>query len=215
MKKNVLHIGCGHTRLSGRALDVFPSDAWLEVRLDIDEKVNPDIVASMTDMAVVASGMASAIYSSHNLEHLYPHEVPVALAEFVRVLDGQGIILITVPNLRQVAQSIAEFDLDGTLYKSSAGPIAALDVIYGHRASMSAGNIYMAHRTGFSSKSLAMQLLCAGFKQVWVQPDGGWGLWAVAFKANPTEDQKNVFKTKIFARELTRGPQLLEVYVPG
>jgi predicted SAM-dependent methyltransferase len=37
-------------------------------------------------MKAVASESVDAIFSSHNIEHLYPHEVPVALAEFIRVL---------------------------------------------------------------------------------------------------------------------------------
>ena len=36
----------------------------------------------MTDMSMVDSAAVDAVWSSHNLEHLYAHEVPVALGEF-------------------------------------------------------------------------------------------------------------------------------------
>ena len=34
-------------------------------------------------MQVIADGEFDAVYSSHNVEHLYPHEVPLALREMV------------------------------------------------------------------------------------------------------------------------------------
>jgi len=49
---------------------------------DIDQSVNPDIVGTMTDMSQVQGASVDALFSSHNIEHLYPHEVPVALADF-------------------------------------------------------------------------------------------------------------------------------------
>ena len=36
-----------------------------------------------------------AVFSSHNLEHLYPHQVKEALAEFYRVLKPEGMIVIS------------------------------------------------------------------------------------------------------------------------
>jgi len=44
----------------------------------------------MLDMPAVADGSVDAIYSSHNIEHLYPDEIPVALKEFLRVLKPEG-----------------------------------------------------------------------------------------------------------------------------
>ena len=40
-----------------------------------------------------------AVFSSHNIEHLYPHEVPLALKEFMRVLKPDGFVLMTCPDL--------------------------------------------------------------------------------------------------------------------
>lgn len=63
---------------------------WTENRLDIDPAVQPDVTGTMTDMASVASASVDAVFSSHNIEHLYPYEVPPSLAEFRRVLRDDG-----------------------------------------------------------------------------------------------------------------------------
>jgi predicted SAM-dependent methyltransferase len=43
--------------------------------MGLDHAVQPDVVGTMTDMSAVATGSIDAIVSSHNIEHLYPHEV--------------------------------------------------------------------------------------------------------------------------------------------
>lgn len=103
-------------------------------------------VGTMTDMASVASESGDAIFSSHNIEHLYPHEVPVALAEFLRVLKPNGFAVITCPDLQAVCALVAEDKLTEPAYTSPAGPITPLDILYGLRSSMQKGNLYMAHR---------------------------------------------------------------------
>src|SRR4051812_41585625 len=106
MVSTVLHVGCG-IRTEMKLHNAFRNDAWREIRLDIDSEVEPDIVASMTDMSAVGDGSVDAIYSSHNLEHLYPPEVPIALQEFSRVLSPLGVAVIAVPDLQSVAELIA------------------------------------------------------------------------------------------------------------
>lgn len=68
----LLNVGCGPL---GRAHGFAGFEDWQEVRLDIDPAVQPDVVVTMTDMSAVATGSIDAIVSSHNIEHLYPHEV--------------------------------------------------------------------------------------------------------------------------------------------
>ena len=154
-----------------------------EIRLDIDPSVSPDIVASMTDMSSVPSNSVDAVWSSHNLEHLYAHEVPLALREFRRVLKAGGLALLTTPDIQEVARHVAQGNLDGTLYVSPAGPICAIDILFGHRKQIAGGNDYMAHKTGFTAQSLEQEFREAGFADVNVRADPpSFALWARATK---------------------------------
>lgn len=164
-RKVVLHVGCGRAKLPVQ----FQSDDWREIRLDVDPNVTPDIVAGMTDMSQVDSGTVDAVWSSHNLEHLYAHEVPAAITEFHRVLKDNGVVFIVTPDTQVVAREIARGNLEGSLYRSPAGPIAAIDIFWGHRAAIRDGNVHMGHRTGFTARTLEQKLLAAGFGAVRVE----------------------------------------------
>ena len=176
-----LHIGCG-PKHKDRTTQGFNSDDWTELRLDIDPRVNPDIVGTMTDMQAVADASVEAIFSSHNIEHLYPHDVGTALKEFRRVLKADGFLVVTCPDLQEVCRLIAEDKLTEPAYTSPAGPITPLDILYGHRPPMAQGNLYMAHRCGFTQKVLDGTLRSAGFPVVATMRRGhpAYDLWAVA-----------------------------------
>jgi ubiquinone/menaquinone biosynthesis C-methylase UbiE len=180
-RKIVLHVGCGPPG-SEKVHSRFRGPDWREVRLDIDPEVHPDIVGSIVNMPNVRSETVDAVWSSHNLEHIYAHEVPLALREFFRVLRAGGTALITVPDMQQVAKAIVKSGLEDTLYVSPAGPIAPLDMIYGHRTSIQRGNEYMAHQTGFTAATLASKLDRAGFIDVDVKGHKDRAIWAIAQK---------------------------------
>ena len=143
----------------------------------------------MTDMSAVAPASVDAVFSSHNIEHLYPHEVPLALAEFKRVLLPTGFVVITCPDLQSVCALVAQDKLTEPAYVSPAGPITPLDILYGHRPAMARGNLYMAHRCGFTQKVLTSTLQAAGFAAVAArrreQPN--FDLWALATAAPMAE----------------------------
>ncbi|BBB91654.1 MAG TPA: methyltransferase domain-containing protein [Methylomusa anaerophila] len=180
--KKFLHVGCGPHNPK-RTADIFPPAEWEEVRLDIDANVKPDIVGDITDMAAVAAAEYDALFSSHNLEHLYAHQVPLALAEFFRVLKSGGYAIIRVPNIQEVAEEVAKGNLEGLLYTAPAGQIAAIDILYGFRPSVAAGNYFMAHKTAFTPQTLGMKLVSIGFKDVKLRRDSPYGMEAVAYKA--------------------------------
>ena len=186
--KSFLHVGCGPKR-KDQTTRGFNSADWQELRLDIDQSVAPDIVGTMTDMSAVADASVDALFSSHNIEHLYPHEVPVALAEFKRVLRPDGFVVITCPDLQSVCALVAQDKLADPAYISPAGPIAPLDILYGHRPSMARGNLYMAHRCGFTQKVLTGTLQAAGFTTVAARrrEHPYYDLWALATVAPMAE----------------------------
>ena len=97
--KKFLHVGCG-PKYKDRTTPGFASDDWKEVRLDIDESVNPDIISSVLDLSAIDSESFDAIFSSHNIEHVYAHEVPIMLREFLRVLKGGGYFVVNVDLFR-------------------------------------------------------------------------------------------------------------------
>ena len=166
----------------------FNSDQWTEVRFDIDPDVKPDIVSTMLKMDGVPTASMDAIFSSHNIEHPYPHQAPVALAEFTRVLKPNGFLVITCPDLQAMCQLVAEDKLLETAYLSPAGPVAPVapvapvDILYGLRTSMAAGNLFTAHCCGFTQKVFIGSIYHAGFAKVGASPRGSpyFDLWAVA-----------------------------------
>ncbi|NDD12155.1 MAG: methyltransferase domain-containing protein [Betaproteobacteria bacterium] len=187
----LLHVGCGPKR-KDRTTKGFNTPEWSEIRLDIDASVEPDVIGTMTEMSAVASGSVDAIFSSHNIEHLYPHEVPTALAEFLRVLSDDGFAVITCPDLQSVCALVAEGKLVEAAYTAPAGPITPLDILYGHRPQIASGNLFMAHRCGFTQKVLDGTLRSCGFTTVASLARGRapyFDLWALASKAARSENE--------------------------
>lgn len=163
--KKVLHVGCGL-----EPIDRIFKD-YEEIRLDIDTNVCPDIVNSITDMKDVENGSFDAVFSSHNIEHLYFHEVSLALNEFNRVLRSGGIVYISCPNLKEVAKYIATDRLEDVLYVAAGGSVTSLDVVFGHTGFVASGNEFMQHKCGFTAKSLYSKLKQVGFIDIKVTED--------------------------------------------
>ncbi len=177
----VLNVGCGYA-LRQRLHNRFLRPEWREIRLDIDPAVQPDILCSITDISPIASDTVDAVWSSHNLEHIHRHEVPTALAEFIRVLKPGGLLLLTLPDLQQVAELVAADHLEDEAYMSPSGSVTPLDMIFGHTPSLARGYPFMAHKTGFTQRSLQKLLEDAGFAEVRVRRGGRFDLWADAHK---------------------------------
>lgn len=167
MKGKMLHVGCGYQTLPEWA------NGCEEVRLDIDESVNPDIVASMTDLGDI--GGFDYLLSCHSVEHLYPHQVGIALREFRRVLRDGGSAIIFVPDLEDVKAT------EDVLYESPAGSVCGLDMIYGMR-NLVEESPYMEHHTGFTKETIEKALTEAGFTKVIVNRLGLYNLMAVGVK---------------------------------
>lgn len=178
--KTLLHIGCGHSTLKDLPA-AFHNGQWGEIRYDIDPDANPDIVGSLQDMSLLEDSCVDSIYSSHNIEHVWAFEAPAVLSSFRRVLSEDGFALILCPDMLSVAQSIVAGYLEKTVYESQAGPITALDIVYGYHKDISRGNHFMAHKTAFTADTLASHLQDAGFAAAIIARDKMLGLHALAF----------------------------------
>jgi SAM-dependent methyltransferase len=190
--KTFLHVGCGPEDKS--QIKGFNNNNWKEIRFDIDKSVNPDIVGTLTDMKLVKTGSVDAVYSSHNIEHIYPHEVRIALKEFYRVLKDDGIVVITCPDLQAVCELVAKDKLLEPFYESAAGQISPIDVLYGHRTLIAQGNEYMAHKGGFTYSALNASFFEVGFKARYGgrfqgSEGGNPNLFLVAFKQKVPEEE--------------------------
>jgi len=83
------------------------------------------------------------------LEHLHAHESAIALAEFRRMLQADGFVIITCPVCR-AARMLEVEDIEHVAYHSPAGPSGILDILYGHARSISW--VAFIWRTGQASR---------------------------------------------------------------
>jgi predicted SAM-dependent methyltransferase len=201
--KKVLHVGCGSS--SRNQIPAFFEEHlgnYQEVRFDINPDVNPDIIGDIRDLKNVEDESVDGLFSSHNIEHIFTHEIPTALQHFYRVLKPGGILCILCPDIQAVAEEVAKGRLEEPLYNSSAGLITAQDIMYGHIASVARGEIYMAHKTSFTADSLGAKLFAAGFRGVEVSRMPSYNLAGLARKlTTPTEEEN---KIQIFERHKPR-----------
>ena len=186
--KSLLHIGCGPKRL--QHLPAYFQNGWKEVRLDIDRSVEPDIIASITDLSDVEAGAYDAVWSSHNIEHLFHHEAQRMTAQIRNVLKKTGWFIVTCPDVRAAMAHALNHGMDSTVYQSGMGPITPRDILFGHQASIKAGNEYMAHKNGFDLQGLASVFRQSGFERFYGEQRNS-NLWFIAGNFKSTEEAKD------------------------
>lgn len=188
--KVLLHVGCGTADLQNIPLKGFQQFGWHEVRLDGDASVQPDIVGSMVNMDTVPDEFADALFSSHGIEHLYWHDVPKAMKEFLRVLKADGFAVITCPDVQAAAEMIAQDRMFDTAYVSPGGTITPFDILYSYRPFVEANPQWMSHHCGFTITTLMAVVRDAGFCMTYgCRRIGAFDLWIVASKSPRTEEE--------------------------
>jgi SAM-dependent methyltransferase len=163
---------------------------WREVRVDVDPRVAPDILADMTDLSAIESGTVDAVWSAHGVEHLYLFEVGKAVAEIHRILADDGFFCLIVPDLQTIAEYIATDRLHEVVYESPAGPVTAHDMLFGCGPALAQGRSSMAHKCGFAPTLLLQKLQESPFAEIVLRRRTNYELAAVACKrasAGPSE----------------------------
>lgn len=182
----VANVGCGNV---GSGHQLPPHFAgWREMRVDVDPGVRPDIVASLTNLRPLGTGAVDAVWAAHCIEHLFEHEVDLALREFHRVLADDGFACIIVPDVQSIARYVIEDRMHETVYVSGAGPITAHDMLYGHGAAIARGQHLMAHRCAFTPTVLLNRLRAGAFGDLVLLRRPNLELAAVASK-RPFRDE--------------------------
>lgn len=154
MTARILHAGCGGERLPQWVYDIGIQGE--EIRLDADERVKPDIVASIDNLGDI--GEFDAVFCCHCLEHLHWSDAMVALREFHRVLKPGGAAIIEVPNLERVQPD------ETVAYTTPQGlQVTGMDMYFGHRL-FTRDNPFMQHRCGFLPRTMKTALEHAGFR---------------------------------------------------
>jgi len=74
-----------------------------------------------------------------------------------------GFAVVTCPDLQAVLALVSKDKLREPAYTSHAGPIWPLDILYGQHTPLVRGNLFMAHRCGFTEKGLSGTLQASGF----------------------------------------------------
>lgn len=181
----LVDVGCGPFD-AGKLPTYF--DGWKQIRVDIDASVRPDIIADLTDLSQIPDGSADAVWAAHCIEHLYEHQVPVALAEFRRVLRDDGFVCVIVPDLQTVGNYLIADRLHEPAYQSAAGPVTPHDIIFGFGAAIAGGRASMAHRCGFTPGMLQRSFQRLSFGEVLLRRRGPQLELAAVARATPAKD---------------------------
>lgn len=167
----VLNVGGG----ANRSLPVLFAGYEQHV-LDIDHTLEPDICCDATQIPEhVDEATYDAVYCSHALEHFYAHDVSKVLRGFNHALKDGGKVYVAVPNLRELMREMhaRNLELTDVWYRTGEGhAISFHDVLYGWSEAMERGNLFYAHKCGFTKGSLEASLVEAGFKNVKAEEQG-------------------------------------------
>ena len=152
--------------------------------------MEPDIIASITDLSDLEANVYDAVWSSHNIEHLFHHEAQRMTAQIRKVLKKNGWLIVTCPDIKAAMEHTLKHGMDSPVYQSGMGPITPRDILFGHQASINAGNEYMTHKNGFDLQGLAGVFRQSGFERFYGE-HRGTNLWFIAGNFKSTEKAKD------------------------
>lgn len=141
-----LNIGCG-----GRSYPGYTG-------IDAVARDGADIVAPAHEIPL-PDGCAEEVMAIHLVEHLLPWLVPVALAEWYRLLAPGGKLVLEMPDIIKCCQNIIDGRMKGGKHPDQLGMWGA----YGDTRTQ---DEFMLHRYGWHFGTLAPLVKDAGFVKV-------------------------------------------------
>lgn len=145
-----LNVGCGGRDLPGyTGVDAVPRPA-------------AKIVAPATKIPL-ADGSCDEVMAIHLFEHLVPWEGPVALAEWYRLLQPGGKLVLEMPDLKKFCANILKI-LDGGVVMAGKHPDQA--GMWGGWGDPRLKDPYMLHRWAYTFATIKPLLEQAGFTKI-------------------------------------------------
>lgn len=151
-----LHLGCGPNILEG----------YINVEGEY-MKDHPEIALhDLTEILPISNDTIDEILSVHVIEHIMPHDVPLMLQDWLRVLRPGGKVAIEWPDLYKMCKFLVE---DPSRFYSKNSKILKRGVagIFGNIERYR--DIAMLHKWGYSADSLKILLTENGFVNVSVE----------------------------------------------
>ncbi len=133
-----------------------PKEGWKI--LDIEERPEVDIISDASSLDAIADNSVSVIYASHVLEHFQfgpENKLLHALREWHRVLQPEGQLFISVPDLRTLCWLFLNSNF------SVHERYEVMRIIFGGQT-----NPYDLHYVGFDYEILALYLQEVGFSVI-------------------------------------------------
>ena len=154
MKK--LNLGCGDKILPGYINDDVAASR---------RGLKPDVLCDLHKLTPFENGSVDEILSVHVVEHFWRWEVVAILAEWVRVLNPGGTMILECPNLLSACYELLQ-NPDGAAGPGPEGQ-RTMWVFYGDPAWQ---DPLMIHRWGYSPRSLAQVMHEAGLVNLRQEP---------------------------------------------
>lgn len=142
-----LLLGCGNRKRKG----------W--VNIDIDEKVNPDIVADVKELNMFEDEAVDEMECCHLFEHLTYLDAVNALREWHRVLRRGGKLFLELPNLERCIEIL--YNKEGQEAEN-----LAMVGLYGYNLDIEKYGTPMVHKYGWTPKTLSDELKKLGFGEI-------------------------------------------------
>lgn len=175
MSPILLNIGCGLTKLPGF------------INIDIDEKVNPDLVLDITKVTPYQDSSVDKIYFSHTIEHIPEKYHEDILEEFWRILIPHGLLFISYPEFAVCAQNYLNNYRGMREYWKHT--------IYGRQVSKDDFHVALMDSLFFTKL-----LTEVGFSPIFLkqEPNAEYNTIVKCFKGNRPSSYEDVLKKEIF-----------------